>query len=351
MTPALVTGAPGWLGTRLVQSLAEGLAEVPALASGSDREIRVLVCGGADTAALLKIRGNVRLFPGDVTDPSSLAAFCNGAEGATLFHGAGIIHPERGIRQLYDVNEGGTRNLLHAATSHGVRRFIHVSSNSPIGLNPSADHVFDEDAPYRPYMHYGKSKKRGEDLVNQAHASGAIETVIIRPPWFYGTNQPERQSRFIRMVRDGKAPIVGPGSNRRSMAYIDNICQGLLLCERQAHARGRTYWIADERPYPMTEIIDTIERVLEEDFSVRVAHRRMRLPGLAAEVAVASDWLLQSAGLYVTPLHVLGEMNKTIACSIERARRELGYEPRIALREGMRRSIQWMLDQGMPIRT
>jgi nucleoside-diphosphate-sugar epimerase len=344
MTIALVTGAPGWLGTRLVQALAEGLPDIPALASGSDREIRVLVCGSPDVAAIGAVRG-VRLIPGDLTDAASLTTFTSGAEGGTVFHCAGLIHPNRGVRQLYDVNEKGTANLLRAAVAAGIRRFVHVSSNSPIGLNPSADHVFDEDAPYRPYMHYGRSKKLAEDLVNQAGAAG-LETVIIRPPWFYGPNQPERQSRFIKMVRDGRAPIVGPGTNRRSMAYIDNICQGLLLCERVDAARGRTYWIADERPYPINEIVDTIEQVLEQDFSVRVAHRRLRLPGVMSEAAVAADWLLQSAGAYVTPVHVLGEMNKTIACSIARATRELGYQPRVALREGMRRSIEWMLAHG-----
>lgn len=346
MTTALVTGAPGWLGTRLVECLATGLAEVPGLREGSDREIRVLVNGNADTAGLREIAGNLHLIAGDITDAASVAAFTRDAAGATLFHGAGIIHPGKGVRQFYDVNEMGTRNLVNAAAAAGVRRFIHVSSNSPIGLNPNAEHVFDEDAPYNPYMHYGRSKKCAEDVVNRAGAEGRLETVIIRPPWFYGPNQPERQSRFIRMVRDGRAPIVGPGTNRRSMAYIDNICQGLLLAERVEAARGRTYWIADQRAYPMNEIIDTIEQVLESDFSIKVSHRRVRVPGLLADIAVIADRALQSAGAYVTPVHVLGEMNKTIACSIDRARHELGYAPTVALREGMRRSVAWMLANG-----
>ena len=73
--------------------------------------------------------------------------------------------------------------------------------------------------------------------------------------------------------------MVGGGENRRSMAYVDNICQGLLLCERSTGARGQTYWIADRRPYSMNEIIATIEEVLEKDFGVTPARKRMRLPG------------------------------------------------------------------------
>jgi nucleoside-diphosphate-sugar epimerase len=130
------------------------------------------------------------------------------------------------------------------------------------------------------------------------------------------------------------------------MAYVDNICQGLLLCEAVPGARGRTYWIADARPYTMNEIVDTIEAVLEQDFQIRVAHARRRLPGLASEVALALDKLIQGVGLYVPEIHVLSEMNKTIACTVARARAELGYDPKIELREGMRRSIRWMLDAG-----
>jgi nucleoside-diphosphate-sugar epimerase len=349
MSIALVTGAPGWLGTRLVRTLAEGIADVPALAGGPDREIRVLALPEADVSTLQQVRGDVRIVRGDITNPASLEPFTKGAEGGTLFHCAGVIHPTRGVRQLYEVNEAGTDHLLRAAERAGIRRFVHVSSNSPVGLNPAPDHVFDETSPSRPYMHYGRSKARAEALVNDAGRRGPLETVITRSPWFYGPDQPERQSRFIRMVRDGKAPIVGSGKNRRSMAYVDNICQGLLLAEREPAARGRTYWIADERPYTMNEIVDTIEDVLERDFSVKVAHRRLRLPGLMSEAAVAADWLLQAAGLYVMSIHVLGEMNKTIACSIDRARTELGYQPHVALREGMRRSIEWMIANGQPV--
>lgn len=346
MSLALVTGAPGWLGTRLVRALAEGLPDVARFADVPPREIRVLAHPSADTSALEAIRGSVTIVRGDVCEPSSLTPLFGMGAGATLFHAAGVIHPTRGIRELHRVNEEGTRNLVDAAARAGVHRFVHVSSNSPIGTNPRPDHVFDEEAPYAPYLSYGRSKQRAEQIVNAAGEAGVLETVIVRPPWFYGPDQPERQSRFFRMVRDGKAPIVGSGENRRSMAYVDNICQGLLLCEAVPGAKGRTYWIADARPYPMNEIVDTIEAVMEQDFQIRVAHTRRRLPGLASEVALAFDKLIQGLGLYVPEIHVLSEMNKTIACSIERARRELGYDPKVELREGVRRSIRWMLDRG-----
>jgi nucleoside-diphosphate-sugar epimerase len=73
----------------------------------------------------------------------------------------------------------------------------------------------------------------------------------------------------------------------------------------------------------------------------------MRLPGIASEVALVVDATLQSLGMYHQKIHVLSEMNKTIACSVALAEKELGYRPTIALEEGMRRSMKWCVDQGI----
>jgi nucleoside-diphosphate-sugar epimerase len=119
-----------------------------------------------------------------------------------------------------------------------------------------------------------------------------------------------------------------------------------LLCERVAQAHGQVYFIADRRPYSMIEIVETIERVLEYDFRLPVAHGRLRLPGCVGALAALADRVLQLAGQYHTKVHVLSEMNRTIACSISKAETELGYQPKIDLEEGMRRSIRWMLENG-----
>jgi len=234
-----------------------------------------------------------------------------------------------------------------AAIKAGVKRAVVVSSNSPCGCNPHPDHLFDEKSPYHPYMNYGRSKMQMELAIKERQQQGKIETVILRPPWFYGPNQPPRQTLFFQMVRDGKGPIVGSGENLRSMGYIDNLCQGLLLAALVEQANGRVYWLADKRPYSMNEVIDTIERLLENEFGQQCAHKRMRLPGFASEIALVADASLQALGMYHQKIHVLSEMNKTIACSVALAEKELGYRPAIALEEGMRRSMQWCVEQGI----
>jgi nucleoside-diphosphate-sugar epimerase len=343
----IVTGALGWLGVSLVESLVKGLKDHEALAEPrGDLRIRCLILPGQDGAALKKISEPIEVVSGDVRNPADCAKLCEDFKEAILFHTAAIIHPRK-VAEFYQINVDGTVNLLEAAIKAGVKRAVVVSSNSPCGCNPHPDHLFDELSPYRPYMNYGKSKMRMELAVKERQ--GKIETVIVRPPWFYGPNQPPRQTLFFQMIRDGKAPIVGSGKNLRSMGYVDNLCQGLMLSALVEKASGQIYWIADQRPYSMNEIIDTVERLLETEFGQKCAHRRMRLPGLASEVALVMDASLQALGIYQQKIHVLSEMNKTIACSVARAEKELGYRPAVALEEGMRRSLKWCVTQGIKI--
>lgn len=346
---ALITGAPGWLGTRLARILRDGLPDVPGLSlQPAERRVRCLVLPGVSTEPLTEISSDIEVVRGDVSDPDSLRPFFAGAEGSTLFHLCGVIHPRR-VSDFYRINVQGTRNILEASAASGVRRVIAVSSNSPAGYRSRTEPLLDESSPYRPYMHYGRSKMLMEREVMEAVDNGKLEAVILRPCWYYGPEQPQRQTRFFSMIRRGLAPIVSGGNSLRSMSYIDNTCQGALLAASHPGAVGRTYWIADRRPYSMNEIVGTVERLLEEEFGITVAHRRLRLPGVASRAAFFADWLIQGTGFYNQEIHVLSEMNKTIACSIELARKELGYEPLIELEEGMRRSIRWCLGKGREI--
>ena len=341
----IVTGAAGWLGRGMLAALQEGLPDSPGWDSPpAPQRIRALVL--PEDPISEELRGNsIEVVHGDLRNPEDCRKLCEGTRDGILLHLAGLIHPSR-IRELYEVNVEGTRHILDAASAAGVGRAVVMSSNSPMGCNPHPDHLFDEDSPYQPYMNYGRSKQQLEEVVAARNRAGDLETVVIRAPWFYGPRQPARQTTFFTMIRDGKAPILGDGENRRSMTYIDNLVQGLLLAATVPAARGQTYWIADERPYSMNEIVDTVERLLEEEFGQTCTHGRLRLPWVTGEIATLADWALQSIGIYQQKVHVLSEMNKTIACSVARARRELGYEPRISLEEGMRRSLTWLQQQG-----
>jgi nucleoside-diphosphate-sugar epimerase len=188
-----------------------------------------------------------------------------------------------------------------------------------------------------------------EQVVRRYFEHGLIEAVLLRAPWFYGPNQPPRQTLFFSMIRQGKAPVLGSGDNLRSMTYVDNLCQGMLLAATVPTANGRVFWIADRRPYSMNEILNTVEQLLEDEFKLTCRHKRLRLPRLAGTTAYVMDAALQAVGLYNQKIHVLGEMHRTIACSILEAERDLGYRPALELKEGMRRSIAWCLEKGLAI--
>lgn len=338
MSIAIVTGAPGWLGTALVKALATG-AKLKTIET-PPRKVRCLVRPGEDTASLRALGDNVQILPVDLRDREAVHAAVDGA--STVFHSAGVIHPRK-VRDFFEVNVGGTSNVVDAAARAGSRRLVHISSNSPAGLNADPQRLMTESDEPRPYMSYGRSKLEAERAVRDAHRSGKLETVILRPCWFYGPYQPERQTRFFRMIKGGRPVVVGSGTNLRSMSYIDSIVQAALLAEERSAAAGRTYWIADRRPYTFLEIVEAIAEVL----GVRV--KPLHFPAVTSPAARLADGFLQAVGLYNQELHVAGELGATIAVSIDAAARELGYEPEVELVEGMRRSITWCRDNGHDI--
>jgi len=328
----LITGVPGWLGGRFLEILVQGFdGKGPA----NDWKLRCLVMPGVDASFISNLAKEkpVEIVYGDVTRKETLRDAVKDVD--IVFHIVGIIHPKK-IRDLYAINTTGTLNLINEAFYAGVSRFVHISSNSVAGTNLKRHLLMKEEDEPRPYMNYGLSKYYAECIVNSYQESGKMSTVILRPCWFYGPNQPKRQTTFFKMIQQGNPVVFGSGLNFRSMSYVDNTSQAMILAATKKEAAGQTYWIADGRPYTTLEIYQTVAELLEvKNFKPKF------LPGFSSEVFLLADKMLQAAGKYQTEIHVAGEMNKDIACSIDKARRELGYAPAIELKEGMRRSIEW----------
>lgn len=338
----VLTGASGWLGTAIVHALARRDG-----AWYRDAVLRALVRDRAEAERLCAVGERIEPIVGDLTDARSLASLFDGLGGSVdVLHTAGVIHPAR-VADFETVNAGGTRAMLDAALTAGVRRFVHVSSNSPFGTNSHPDDRFRADEPYHPYYGYGRSKMHAELAVFDAVEHG-LDAVVVRPPWFYGPHQPPRQTAFFRMVRTGKFPVFGRGDQMRSMVYLDNLVQGVVRAELVTTSPGRGWWIADARPYSVSEIVATVGRALVDE-GFEVTPNRFRIPDVVARLAELADSTLQRTGRYQQQVHVLGEMNKSIACDISVSRTELGYDPEVELHEGMRRSIRWCVEQGLEL--
>ncbi len=335
MRHTLITGAPGWLGNRLVEVLTNPHHELQRYSNFTERNVRCLILPSIDSSAIDNFL--IKKISGDILNIQSLKEAMKGVE--TVFHLVGIIHPKK-VGDFYKINRDGLKNVLEAATQAKVKRIVIVSSNSPAGVNKKRSLLLHENDTPNPYKHYGKSKLEAEKLALDFHKRGDIEVVIIRPCWFYGPGQPARQTRFFEMIKKGKPLIFGDGKNLRSMSYLDNTIQGLLLAESSEKAPGNIYWIADKKPYTTLEIYQTIASLLQTNLKPRF------IPRFISWGCEQVDTILQSFNLYSTDFHVAGEMVYDIACSIEKAQNELGYNPTIDLREGMRRSIEWCNSQG-----
>ena len=319
-----ITGAPGWLGNKTVDYFTR------------KHNVTALVLPYMDARHLEKM--GAKIVRGDITKPETLRGVMDNSD--YVLHIAGIIHPPFSkLNLVYKINTEGTKNMLKAAIDSDVKRFVYISSNSAQGIQRYRDELLKEDMPCRPYMAYGKSKKLAEEAVMRAHHDG-LETVILRPCWFYGPGQPARQTKLIKMIKEGKVPLFGDGQNLRSMSYLDNTIQGMELALTKKKANGNIYWITDEKPYTTIEIYETIADILGVPLRVR------KIPGFFADIAEIMDKVIQALGFYEINIHVAGEMNKNIACSIEKAKKELGYKPRISLRKGMEISIDWARQHG-----
>jgi len=322
----LVTGAPGWLADRMLSSFT-------ASPSWSVDRVRCLVHHAVDFDPALWARSfgvEIEVVRGDLRDARSLRAAVQGVN--SVVHGAGIIHVDR-IRDYYDVNTEGTRELTLAAAEAGVERMVFLCTNAAGGKSDTATHLMREDEPAKPLSHYGRSKWLGE--LAMFAVESPMERVALRPCMFYGPPVPPRHIEIFNRILHGRMPLVGGGEFARSVTYIDHLVQAVRLALTQPGAPGNTYYVADAQPYTTGEVVRAMARALG------ASPRWLHLPSIVASLAYDVDTSLSRLDRYWQTVHLVGEANWHVGVSIERARRDLGYEPTFSIDDGMRAAVQW----------
>jgi nucleoside-diphosphate-sugar epimerase len=199
----------------------------------------------------------------------------------------------------------------------------------------------DEEAPIRPADYYQRTKYEAEPLVKRL-AAGRMETVILRPSAIYGPGDPERFYLIFKRVAMGRFPMFGSGRTLYHPVYIDNLVDAFMLCLPRGAGNGREYLIADEEYYPIEEIVKEIGRAL--DVPVRIPHYPV-LPVVIAGHIV--EKLCRPLG--VTPPIFPRRVDwyrQNRAFDITRAKRELGYHPRIKLEQGLQLTGIWYRQKG-----
>ena len=237
------------------------------------------------------------------------------------------------------VNVDGTRIVAEEALRAGVRRVVYCSTEGVHGhvVHPPGN----EESPIAPEDYYQQTKWEGELAFREVMSRG-LDGVILRPTGIYGPGDPARFLMLFRMVKRGHFFIVGDGRARYHPLYIDNLCDAFELAGEDPRARGETFLIADERHLTWNELIPLVARALGVE--VKIHYLPLRPVWIAAALCEAACWPLGiTPPLFRRRAEMFSHMR---AFDIAKARRVLGYQPKVALEEGLALSCEWYRSHG-----
>jgi nucleoside-diphosphate-sugar epimerase len=317
----LVTGATGYLGSRLVRKL---------LCEGA--QVHALVRSPAKARFLERL--GVEIYTADLSRPSSLLQ--DSMKGCSLaFHVAGAVNEFRPRSYYWAVNVTGTRVLAEAAIEARVDRFIHVSSVVVYGAH--AGESINESSPLtKSGFPYADTKLEGEKVVRRMiQERSLLPAVVVQPSEVYGPEDPTWTVRPIEMIKRGKMVLVNGGSGLIQPIYVDDVIEGILTAAGKGTI-GQSYIICGTEAVTLREFFGYYMRMLGKS----------RLPSvpasLALTVATLSEWA--SKILRRPPIFTRQEIRGTTmhaAFDGGKARRELGFAPKVTLPEGMGCVEEW----------
>lgn len=318
----LVTGASGFIGSAVVRGLLQ-----------AGHEVRVLLRAQSNRCNIEGLP--VSVATGDLTDRPSLERALKGCEA--LFHVAAdyriwVPDPD----DLYRINVSGTRDLMLAAGAAGVKRVVYTSSVATLGLN--GDHSpSDEDTPVtlaEMIGHYKRSKFLAEQEVHKLVQEAGLPAVIVNPSAPVGPRdvKPTPTGRLVLDAAKGRMPAyVDTGLN---VVHVDDVATGHVL----AFERGRIgqRYILGACNMTLIEILRAIAEIS--------GHRppRLRLPpNVVLPFAYLSEmWARMTGGEPRISVDGVRLAKKYMFFSIDKARRELGFDPR-PVEQALRDAIDW----------
>lgn len=324
---ALVTGGTGFVGSHLVRRLLARGHRVISLDKNPglfDDELRSL---------------GATLISGSVTDVDAVDRVVTGSE--VVYHLASpfgdILQPDAAY---WDIEVNGTRNVLEAAERHGVKRVVHCSTQ---GVHGSLVHTpGDENSPMAPRDYYCYSKVEGERVCQNFMERG-LDIVIVRPTSVYGPGDIRGWLKLYRMVANGWFLMIGKGDTLNHPVYVDNLIDVFERAATVPEARGRAYLAGDEYPVTLTELVRGVARAVGTN--VRIV--RWPWYNIALAGAAAVERVSKAAGMKPPVFRRRLSWYKTNrAFRIDRAKRELGYQPRVSLSEGLSRTASWYRSAG-----
>jgi nucleoside-diphosphate-sugar epimerase len=321
----LVTGGTGFVGSHLVDRLVE-----------RGRKVRCLVRESSDLKYLKDPR--LEFVYGGLDESTNWDEALEGV--STIYHVAGLTFARR-KQDYFKVNHRGTEAVVGAALKRRdrIKKFVQISSLAAIGPGRDGE-VVNEETPPHPITAYGRSKLMGEEAVKAV--GDLLPVTIVRPPAVYGPRDYALYELFKSIAR-GLSPTIGRYDKRVSLVHAHDLADGIILAGESEASTGRAYFISSEEVYSVQRLTDLLAKIFER----RV--RSIALPrSLAYGVAIAAE---ASAALFGKPPVINRDKVRDLSqvswgCSIERAKRELGYSQRVPLEEGLRGTIDWYRQEG-----
>lgn len=248
---AVVSGATGFIGRRLVMALERQGIQIAVLVRDSNK------------AKSLWADSPIGWHQVDFCANVDIGAVCEGAD--TVFHLAGYAHADDANDDTAStlhrtVTVEGTRALLNEAVRAGVQRFVFVSSVKAIG--EGSDHCLDENSPVAPATAYGRAKHEAEKVVLETGPRHGMHVAVLRLPLVYGPGNKGNLPRMIEAIDRGRFLPPPEVHNKRSMVHVDDVVQALLLAVENPNANSAVYLITDGRTYSTREMYALIRRAL-----------------------------------------------------------------------------------------
>lgn len=325
----LVTGGAGFIGSHLSDKLLREGRQVKILVR--DRKYNQIEKNRLEN---MEAKGG-RLVFGDLRVLKSLKEAVRGVE--CVYHLGAVSRPMKILKQeYYDNSVLGTKNILLAGINAGIKKFIHVSTVSVLGVSPNGVPLSEED--YQPEdMTYATSKLVSEKLALEYCSRYKIPVVVIRPCLTYGPRCMVRLIMF-RFVKNGIFPLFNGGRAKMEFLYVDNVISALLSAERNQKVNGEIFNITDGKSYEIGEVLRTIAGQL----GVKPRFINLPLP-LGVAAGYAAEFVSSVAGVYPPFSRTAADWmaNSRNIYDCHKAKKLLGYKPVISLDEGISRTVAW----------